>query len=339
MRILVSRTDRIGDVVLTLPLCALLRERLGAEVVALGRAYTRPVLEASPHVDEVLDWDEVAQAGSAAQRDFLAAARADVIVHVFPRREIARAARAAGIRTRIGTSHRLYHWLTCNVLEHFSRRASPLHEAQLNVRLAASLLRAPVPPLDALRPLTALVPRVELPAGIAAQVVTGRPTMVLHPKSSASAREWPLDHWSTLATSLARDGAQVIVTGSAAEGEQLAPWLSGLDVPVLNLTGRLSLPELIALFARVTGVVAASTGPLHVAAGVGTHALGLYSPTVPIHPGRWAPLGPRAEYLVAEPACAACRHTSRSGDACDCLASITPVAVRQRISRWLRDDR
>ena len=48
--ILVSRIDRIGDVVLTLPLCGLLKERLGARVVFLARRYTRDVVAASDAV-------------------------------------------------------------------------------------------------------------------------------------------------------------------------------------------------------------------------------------------------------------------------------------------------
>ena len=120
MRVLVSRTDRIGDVVLTLPLCALLRERLGAEVVVLGRRYTRAVLEASPQVDATLDWDDAEKLDQERQGEFLKEVRADAMLHVFPRPDIARAALVAGIPLRIGTSHRWYHWLTCNALEHFS---------------------------------------------------------------------------------------------------------------------------------------------------------------------------------------------------------------------------
>src|SRR5512146_252019 len=101
MRVIVSRTDRIGDVVLTLPLCALLRQR-GARVIFVGRRYTRPVLEASPFVDEIMEWDDVADAAPADQAAWLVGAKADAIVHAFPRPEIARAARRARIPIRIG---------------------------------------------------------------------------------------------------------------------------------------------------------------------------------------------------------------------------------------------
>jgi len=320
VRVIVSRTDRIGDVVLTLPLCALLRTRLGAEVLVLGRRYTRPLLEASPHVDAILDWDDVSGRSPAEQREYLRDAGADAIVHVLPRADIARAALAARIPLRIGTSHRWYDWLTCNALEHFSRKRSELHEAQLNIRLARRLLGAAIPSLEELIPLAAVVPRVPVPSGVAARLRDDRFRLVLHPGSSGSAREWPLSQWRELAESLDPARVQLVVTGSAAEGVALREWIASLSREVVDLTGQLELAELIALLWRVNGLVAASTGPLHLAAAAGIHALGLFPSTPPIHPGRWAPLGPHAEVLVAP--------------AAD-LAAISPHAVRERIRAWI----
>jgi ADP-heptose:LPS heptosyltransferase len=319
VRIIVSRTDRIGDVVLTLPLCALLRSQLGAQVVALGRSYTRPLLEASPHVDEVLDWDAVSERDATVQRDFLRATGADAIVHVFPRPDIARAALAAGIPLRIGTSHRWFHWVTCNALEHFSRKRSDLHEAQLNVRLARRLLGPSVPSLAVLTSLTTIAPRVSLPAAVSTRLREDRFRLVLHPGSSGSALEWPLERWATLAESLDPARVQLLITGSAAEGVALREWMSALPAGVVDLTGRLDLAELIALLARVDGLIAASTGPLHLAAAAGVHALGLFAATPPIHPGRWAPLGPRAEVLVAPDAD---------------VSAITAAKVVERVHAW-----
>lgn len=319
VRILVSRTDRIGDVVLTLPLCALLRSELGAEVVVLGRRYTRPLLEASANVDAIMEWNEVEHADEPTQRDFIREARADAILHVFPRPAIARAALAARIPLRIGTGHRWYHWVTCNALEHFSRKRSALHEAQLNVRLARRLLGADVPALAELASRTTISPQVSVPSAVASRLREDRLRLVFHPGSSGSAREWPREHWKALVGSLDPERVQVFLTGSVSEGAALREWMGDLPANVLDLTGQLELAELIALLARVHGLVAASTGPLHLAAAAGIHALGLFPATPPIHPGRWAPLGPRAEVLVAPGAD---------------LGMIEPESVRARISGW-----
>jgi heptosyltransferase III len=330
-RILVSRTDGIGDVALTLPLCGLLVERLDAEVVFLCRSYARGVVEASPHVHEVVEWDAVAEREPERARALLAGVGADAIVHTFPRPAIARAARAARIPRRIGTSHRWYHWLTCTDRVGFSRRRSELHEAQLDVRLAEPLLGRGVPPLDAIATLGRLVPRARPPADLLELLEPRRTTVVLHPKSHGSAREWPLDRWAALAASLDPARFRLFVTGSAAEGEALRSWLHALPPHVVDLTGRLTLAELIGFLARVDGIVAASTGPLHLAAQLGRRALGLFSPTRPVHPGRWAPLGPHAEVLAPAASCDAC---TRGKQPCTCLLAIGIDDVRRRIEAW-----
>ncbi|GAC1515967.1 MAG: glycosyltransferase family 9 protein [Gemmatimonadaceae bacterium] len=329
-RIIVSRTDRMGDVVLTLPLCALLKERLGAEVVFLGRAYTRPIVECSPHVDQILDWDVVANRRMGERRKFIAAVGADAIIHAFPHARIAAAAYAADVPVRIGTGHRWYHWLTCNGLEHFTRKGSPLHEAQLNVRLARRLLSGDPPSLAELVPRARLEPRGVVPPDIAALLDRDRFTLVIHPRSLGSGREWPLGRWHALATALPPSDFRVLVTGTAAEGAAMREWLETLPDHATDLTGRLHLDELIALLARVDGVVAAGTGPLHLAAALGTNALGLFPSTPPIHPARWAPLGRRASFLAA----AWCHNCDRRSGPCSCMESITVAAVAERVRAW-----
>jgi ADP-heptose:LPS heptosyltransferase len=330
--VLVSRTDRIGDVVLTLPLCGLLREALGATVVFLGRPYTRPVLEAADAVDEVLDWDDGAPA--AERRRLVAAARADAVVHAFPRPRVAVAALAAGVPVRVGTSRRWYHWLTCNRLESLARRDSPWHEAQLNVRLARALLPRVDQPLDALVGLGRLTPRVAPPAAVAPLLAPDRFVLVVHPRSAGHGREWPLAAWARLVAALPAERYRVLVTGSAAEGEGMAGWLRALPPHAHDVTGRLTLAELVAVLARADGMVAAGTGPVHVAAAAGARTLGLFPPVRPIHPGRWAPLGARAESLTAAAACAAHGSGAPAGAACACMAAIAPEAVLARVRAW-----
>ena len=125
----------------------------------------------------------------------------------------------------------------------------------------------------------------------------------------------------------------MFVTGTAAEGAELSEWLRAHG-PYLaaNLTGRLSLPQLIAFIAGADGLVAGSTGPLHLAAALGRHALGLYPPIRPMHPGRWGPLGPYAGFLVFDrPDCQDCRRAPAS---CHCIRAIAPAQVLARVLAW-----
>jgi ADP-heptose:LPS heptosyltransferase len=79
-------------------------------------------------------------------------------------------------------------------------------------------------------------------------------------------------------------------------------------------------------------LVAGSTGPLHLAAALGRHALGLYPPIRPMHPGRWGPLGAHAGFMVFDkPNCEDCRTQPA---ACTCIRAIEPRAVAARVLTW-----
>ena len=81
-RLLVSRTDRLGDVVLTLPLLGLLRERWpAADLLFLTRRYARPIAEASAHVHGVVEWPEHHEATSNERAAILRATGADGLLH------------------------------------------------------------------------------------------------------------------------------------------------------------------------------------------------------------------------------------------------------------------
>ena len=333
----VSRTDAIGDVVLTLPVCGRLKELYpGCRVVLIGRSYTVAVAAACPWVDDFLNLDELQALPEpqqvAALRQFGAAA----IVHVFPNQLLARLAQKARIPVRIGTRNRWRHWLSCNRLVALSRRHSPLHEAQLNLQLLQPLGGAAETPLPAVVPLVRLAatePLAETWQQLLHQRRPGQLNVILHPRSRGSAREWGLANFARLAQLLHAAGHRVFISGTAAEGEELADWLrENAAFLAADLTGQLSLPQFIAFIAAADGLVAGSTGPLHLAAALGRHALGLYPPIRPMHPGRWGPLGPHAGHLVFDkPNCQDCRTQPA---ACACIRAIGPLEVAARVLAW-----
>ncbi|UOG74315.1 glycosyltransferase family 9 protein [Hymenobacter tibetensis] len=335
---LVSRTDAIGDVVLTLPVCGQLKQLFpGCRVIVIGRTYTQAVAEACPWVDGFLNFDHLAGLPETEQLKVLRAQQAEVILHVFPNKLLARLALKAGISVRIGTRNRLFHWFTCNRLVALSRRNSLLHEAQLNLQLLAPLHAAATP--MALPEVATLV-RLQATEPLAAewqQLLSQRTAtqlnVVVHPRSRGSAREWGLAHFGTLARLLHAAGHRVFVTGTAAEGEELREWLiEHRPFLAADLTGHLTLPQLLAFLNEADGIAAGSTGPLHLAAALGRYTLGFYPPIRPMHPGRWAPLGPRAAYHVFNrPDCQDCRAQPA---ACTCIKALTPVAAFQHIIAW-----
>lgn len=333
---LISRTDAIGDLVLTLPVCGWLKQQYpGCRVVLLGRDYTRAVAAACPALDDFISDDDLQKLPAAAQVAALRAVEADAVVHVFPSRRLARLCRLAGIPVRIGTRNRWFHWLSCNRLVALSRRHSPLHEAQLNMALLRPLGLTDAPLLEELIPLGHLQPAEPLAPAHAALLTrqhSGQLNVILHPRSRGHGREWGLAHFGQLARALHQRGHRVFVSGTQAEGDTMREWLQEHRAVLTDLTGQLSLPQFLAFIAAADGLVASGTGPLHLAAALGRHALGLFPPMRPIHPGRWAPLGPHAEFLVFNrPACQDCRQNPA---ACTCIQSIAAGEVLARVCAW-----
>ncbi len=324
--IILSRTDSIGDVMLTLPSAGLLKQRLpGVRITFIGRRYTLPVLSRCVHIDDSIALEDLLDMGDAGAVSRLAALRATAIVHVFPERRVAAWAKHAGIGLRIGTSHRWWHWLTCNERIPFSRRRSDLHEAQLNVKLLAPLGINALPPLDELTRLSGFsAPRPE--ASVAALVRPDRINVVLHPLSKGSAVEWGLERYAELIKALDPQRHHAIITGTAAEAERYRLGLPLNLAHVADAGGRLDLHQLIALIGASQALVAASTGPLHIAAACGITAIGLYADVRPIHPGRWGPIGARAHSLVAPP-------PQDSRDAVALIQAITPQQVLALLPR------
>ena len=71
-------------------------------------------------MDEFINYDEIEELSQGAQIEFIKKYAADIFIHVFPKKEIAQLAKSADIQLRVGTTNRIYHWLTCNKLINLS---------------------------------------------------------------------------------------------------------------------------------------------------------------------------------------------------------------------------
>lgn len=330
--LLISRTDGLGDVVLTLPVAAYIKSVFpGIRIVFLGSNYTRAVATACGAVDLFVDWTALSSNPRLAI-ETLKSIGVDAIIHVFPRKSIAQVAKKAGIPIRIGTSHRWYHWFTCNRLVGFNRKNSELHEAQLNFKLLTPILTAPVIPTpDEMARYLSLAPSDPLPDDIEQLIDPSKVNIILHPKSKGSAREWGEENFGHLIELLPAGRYKVFITGSEAEGERLREWTTKYSSRVTDLTGKLSLSGLIAFIARCQALIACSTGPLHIASALGIQAIGIYPPIRPMHPGRWAPIGRKVKVFVQGERCNDCRKS----DLCHCILSISPKDVSDFIIKTL----
>ncbi|MCD4790659.1 MAG: hypothetical protein K8R37_11725, partial [Bacteroidales bacterium] len=88
LKVIISRTDSIGDVMLTLPVAGVLKKFYPNVVIYfLGKAYTKGIVESCEHIDFFLDWTEIKKMDLKSRILKIKNLNADVIIHVFPVKE------------------------------------------------------------------------------------------------------------------------------------------------------------------------------------------------------------------------------------------------------------
>ena len=282
-RIAISRTDSIGDVIVTLPLCGFIKKHSpNTHIVFIGRSYTQAIVEACPYIDEFLNFDKREES----------ALKADACVFAFPDPAAMKWVKQQGVSKRIASGSRIASWKFANDRVFFSRKNSDLHESQLNFHLLYPFGVKDIPTLEEVRAWHVLNPQVESPI----QFEPNKRSVVFHMLSKGSALNWSMLQYQELAALLPASDFNIYITGTEEEGVRIRKDFQ-FDSHINDLTGRLSLPQLIAFIASCETLVAASTGPLHIASAVGIRAIGLYTSKRPMHPGRWMPLNVKATYL------------------------------------------
>lgn len=330
-RIVISKVNQIGDVLFTLPLATALKQKdPSCTIIFLGRGYTKALIEHYVDVDEFADWEAISKLPEAEQLQAFKGFKPDIFLHIYPQKPIARLAKKAGIPIRIGTSHRVYHWLTCNRWISVSRKKSDLHETQLDMQhltpfgIKRDFSLKEISDMRKFTPFEGQFDALNL-------LDPNKFNLILHPLTRGRHIEWPLASFAELVKHLDKDKFNIFVTGSPAEGEEIRPFMIDPFEHVHDLCGKISLDELMMFIAKADGMVCASTGPVHLAAAFGIHTLGLYAPIKPFHAGRWGPVGPKAEVMVVDKDCEACRDGSR----CQCIGLLTVAQVKKTLESWL----
>jgi ADP-heptose:LPS heptosyltransferase len=146
--------------------------------------------------------------------------------------------------------------------------------------------------------------------------------VVVHPGASAEARTLSPDRWRAVVAALGAAGRRVVVTGSAAEAGLTAAVAAG-HPDARDLGGPGPLAGLASVIARADAVVCGNTGPMHLAAAVGTPVAAVFPPTVPL--GRWRPW--RVPHVVLgdqDVPCRGCRSRTCPFPGQPCLQPVTP---------------
>ncbi len=294
MRVLVSRTDRIGDLVLSTPVFEAIKRSLpGTYILVMARKGTIDVISDNPSVDEYIAFDPDGEhrgmAGALKLARVLQRKRIDVAVELFMSFYPALAVKLARIRRTIGPGSRTYSGLLLTDVVRQRRKESRYNEAAYNLMLLRPL---GIEEMD-IRPRLYLsdnkdsCERLLLNQGI-------KPFnyFVVHPGMGGSAKNLSAEQYTVLIRKLSdRYRLPIIITGSYVDNavtNKIMRELAG-NPDVRDMCCVLSLQQLKAVLFFSKAVIAPSTGPMHVAAAFGRPTVAIFSPIRAQSRTRWAP--------------------------------------------------
>ena len=114
-----------------MPLAGLIKQKVPqSTIIFLAKSYTIPIIQYCKNIDKIINYSELETLIINSSAKILSEYEADIILHVFPDKKIAKLSKMAKIPKRIGTRNRLYHWNSCTNLINISRKNSLLHESQ-----------------------------------------------------------------------------------------------------------------------------------------------------------------------------------------------------------------
>lgn len=159
----------------------------------------------------------------------------------------------------------------------------------------------------------------------AARMNPAQPWVVIHPGATAASRRYPPEQFAVVARALIEMGLQVVFTGTHSEQDLVASIQASMGVPALSLVDQLNLSELAALLSLAPLLIANNTGPVHIAAAVGTPVVDLYALTNPQH----VPWGVKNRVLYHDVPCRFCYKSVCPEEHHHCLRLVEPDTVIQ----------
>lgn len=336
--VLVVRTDKLGDVLMTTPAIAAIKHcSPAARVTLLGSRCGVAALKHIPVLDDAIVYEAPWTKGTGAGVSVDADKR---LINELTRRQFdaaiiftactqsalpaALACRLAGIPLRLAhCRENPYDLLTHWVPDHDVCTTGMRHEVTRQLDLVRSVgfeacdermqFRYPANDVFSMR-------RKVVEAG--GDLL--RPYIVVHPGATAASRRYPPERFGIAAQAIVDEtGCQVVFVGDADEAPLIEVARSQLDEPGVSLAGGLGLGELAALIAGAQVIVCNNSGPVHIAAAVGTPVAVLYALTNPQH----TPWKVPARVLNHDVPCRNCLESVCPEVHHDCLRRVDPDEV------------
>lgn len=343
-KILCVRVDNMGDVLMTTPAIRALKDHFAAEITLLASEAGSDIAPFVPEIDRVLNFDAPwvkTYAAPPTSRSTLAMAErlraerfdAAVIFTVYSQNPLPAAMLTflAEIPLRLGYSHEnpyelLTHWVPDPEPQKFTR-----HEARRQLDLVAHLGAAAEDERLSLRPDPLVQAHVRQVLA-AYQMDLTQPWLILHPGVSEERRRYSASGYAAAGRRISQYlGCRILVTGVPAEADVVRTVADGIGPAAIPMAGAFSLEEYINLVDIAPMLITNNTGPVHMAAALGTPVVDVYAATNPQHTPWQVP----HRLLTFDVPCKACARNICAEDHSGPRREVQPQEiVRAAVELW-----
>ncbi|KAA0892021.1 lipopolysaccharide heptosyltransferase I [Oryzomonas rubra] len=337
MRVLIIKTSALGDIIHALPVIDYLRQvSTGVEIDWVVEEPFLPVLEHNPglsqiHVVRTRKWRKAPF--SAETRKDLRALRMelrercyDLVFDIQGNLKSGLIAWLTGARERVGFTREVAQE-KANCL--FTTRRIPFRDSDRNVtdrylRVVSALFGRDYRGMELTGAIVS-APEDEAAAERYRAGLPGGPVILFQVGTTWNTKLWYPEGWSELARRVVAryPGATILINWGSPGEKALGERIAGEVGPAVHLLPWLRIRELIPVLRRVDLVIGGDTGPVYLAAAVGTPTVSFYRAT---SAATYAPQGKRHRTVQAAMECAACYRTSCDRDG-ECRRSITVDAL------------
>lgn len=337
-RIVVIRTDRVGDVVLSMPVVQALRDALpDAFISMMVSPCAKELVENNPYLDEYIIYDKkkigLGLFKTWGFSSMLRRKKFDIALVLHPTNRAHVAVFLAGIPKRVGYRRNLPFLLT-DTIEH-TKHEGVKHEVEYNLDLLRAIGIEP----KVQHPYVHVTPEAQEHAADMlrqAGITPSDTVIVLHPAASCPSKLWPAEQFARAADTLIdKYGCKAVVVAGA-DGARLADEVvRNMTRDAVNLAGKTSIGTLAGIFKRSQLVISNDSGPVHVASAVGAPVISIFGRKQDgLSPRRWGPRGARGTVLHKDVGCVECKaHDCPRAFAC--LKAITVHDVIQAADTFL----
>ena len=335
--ILCVRLDSIGDVLMTTPAIRALKEsRPGRRITLFTSPAGVEVASLVPEIDDVIvydaPWMKATAPRTTSQPEFEMVEKlrslefdAAVIFTVFSQNPLPSAVLCylADIPLRLAHCHENPYQLLTNWVLDPEPSCGIRHEVRRQLDLVATVGCRTTKERMSLRvPEDAHHRVLEILAELGIDLK--RPLVIIHPGATATSRRYPPEGFAQVARRLILDANfQVIFTGSESERDLVEGIQAETDTDSYSLVGCLNLAELAGLIEIAHLLISNNTGPVHIAAALGTPVVDLYALTNPQH----TPWGVPNRVLFHDVPCKFCYKSICPEGHYHCLRLVTPDEV------------